>query len=441
MILSADKFDIGLVNGYILADPDLANVTAHGMTLVGDHTIKEVNVQYDPQVWAGQIIDCTNCLIMPGFVNCHSHSGMGLLRGLADDMPLDTWLHRFIFPVEQRWVKPDFVYLGSLVSMAEMVLNGITTCADGYYFMESTARAAIEIGIRAVVAQGILDVPTPDAPDPQMCMRRAVEFIECCPRHELIYPALFCHSPYLCKPRTLHAASEATRDRSMCLFCHVSETKAEVQSIRSTYNMPPVAHLHELRILGDNFVAVHVTHTTPEEMDMIAETRTKVVHCPESNMKLGSGAAPVVELLRRNTTVGLGTDSVASNNDLDIIGEMRTASLLAKLVSSDPQALDAKTVVRMATIEGARVLGLSDKVGSLEPGKRADIAIIDMAGMHLTPLYDMISHLVYSARGSDVRDVIIDGQVVVKNRKITTVDEMQIKNRARKMSQYIGSGL
>lgn len=438
---SQDAADIILHSGHILSNPDVGEVMPHGMTIIKDHALIEVNVPWDPGIRANKVIDCTNCLIMPGMVNCHTHCGMGLLRGLADDMPLDTWLHRFIFPVENQWVKPEFVYLGCLVSMAEMVLNGITTCADGYYFMESAARAAITIGMRAVVAQGILDVPTPDVQDPARCLDRAMEFLERCTRHELIRPALFCHSPYLCSPATLTAAAETAKNHSLLLFCHVAETEDEVRSIRARYNASPVAHLLNLGILGQNFVAVHCTHVDPAEMDMIAETQTKVVHCPESNMKLASGAAPIVQMLHRDICVGLGTDSAASNNDLDMMAEMRTAALLAKLVASDPAALDAPTVVRMATIQGARVLGMSDMVGSLEPGKRADVAVIDMTGMHLTPLYDTISHLVYCGRGSDVRDVIIDGQLVVRNREIQTVDQEEIKGRARETSREIKAGL
>lgn len=441
MTTSTDKCDIALINGHILTDPDQGDVKAHGITIVRDHSIVKVNGPLERKIEANELIDCTNCLIMPGLINCHTHSGMGLLRGLADDMPLDIWLQRFIFPVEKKWVKPDFVYQGSLLSMAEMVLNGITTCADGYFFMESSAQAAIEVGIRAVVGQGILDAPTPDAPFPQMNIRRAVEFIECCPKHPLIYPALFCHSPYLCSPDTMHAAAEIARDRSMSLFCHVAETKTEVDSILADFGMRPVVHLHKLGILGQDFVAVHAVHISPEEMDLIAETQTKVVHCPESNMKLGSGAAPVVEMLRRKTIVGLGTDSVASNNDLDLFGEMRTAALLAKMISFAPESLDARTAVRMATIGGARVLGLNDKIGSLQPGKRADIAIVDTAAIHFTPLYDMISNLVYCARGSDVRDVIIDGKVVVRNREIKTVDQTQLRHRARELSRRIITNL
>ncbi|MGC8906447.1 MAG: amidohydrolase [Desulfomonilaceae bacterium] len=441
MNASRDAVDIVLCGGHLLSNPDVGDVPPHGMTVIKDHTLVAVNVPWDPEIRADKVIDCTNCLIMPGIINCHTHGGMGLLRGLADDMPLDTWLRRFIFPVEQQWVKPDFVYLGCLVSMAEMVLNGITTCADGYYFMENAARAAIAIGMRAIVAQGILDVPTPDAHEPERCMDRAMEFIECCPRHQLIRPALFCHSPYLCSPDTLIAAADAARNHSLRLFCHVAETKDEVRAIRARYHASPAAHLRDVGVFGENFVAVHCTHVNSEDMDMIAETGAKVVHCPESNMKLGSGAAPVVQMLHRQIGVGLGTDSAASNNDLDMWGEMRTAALLAKLVASDPAALDAKTVVRMATMEGARVLGLSDMVGSLEPGKRADVAVIDMTGMHLTPMYDMISHLVYCGRGSDVRDVLIDGQVVVRNREIQTVDQQEIKDRARETSRNIKAGL
>lgn len=423
-----------LVNGRILVDPDNPHVAHHGKTIIKGDRLFRVNAPLELSIEADELIDCTGCLIMPGLINCHCHAGMGLLRGLADDMELERWLRDYIFPVEKDLVNADFVSLGSTVCAVEMALNGITTFADGYYFMERTAMAATTVGTRAVVAQGVLDVPTPDVPQPGMWRARALEFLESCPGNDLIIPALFCHSPYLCGPQTLKAAAELAADRSIPLFCHVAETRTEVNEIGTRYGSSPVEHLSNLGVLGKNFVAVHCVHVGKRDMDLLAETETKVVHCPESNMKLASGGAPVAEMLQRRICTGIGTDGPASNNNLDLFEEMRTAALMGKMLTSDPRVLDARAVLRMATTDGARVLGIADKVGSLGEGKLADVTIIDLDKIHFTPAYDIISHLVYVARGSDVRDVIVNGNTVVRNGKMVTADESEIISLAGRAS-------
>jgi 5-methylthioadenosine/S-adenosylhomocysteine deaminase len=428
---------IALVHGSILSNPDNPFVAPHEMTIIRGNKLLRVNVPLENLREADEVINCTNCLIMPGLINCHSHAGMGLLRGLADDLELERWLNDYIFPIEKDQVNPEFVYLSAMLCAVEMALNGVTTFADGYYFMESTARAAIQVGIRAIVGQGILDVPTPDVPQQGMWRTRALEFLESCPNHDLITPALFCHSPYLCGPDTLKASAELAADRSLNLFCHVAETFREVEEIRTRFGVSPVEHLHDLGVLGEKFVAVHCVHVNPHDMDLLAQTETKVVHCPESNMKLASGGAPVAEMLRRFICVGVGTDGPASNNNLDIFEEMRAAALMGKLLTSNPRAVDARSVLRMATTGAAGVLGISEEVGSLEQGKLADVAIIDLDKIHFTPAYDIISHLIYVARGSDVRDVIVNGKAVVRDGKMVTIDESEIKFRAGQKSQDI----
>ncbi len=430
-----------LVNGLILSDPDHPEVLPHGKTEIIGNRLGSVNLPNDlPTGWDG-VIDCSNCLLMPGLINCHTHAAMSLLRGLADDLNLDRWLNDYIFPAEAQHVDSRFVYLGTMLSAVEMALNGITTFADGYFHMEMAAQASIEVGLRAVIGQGILDVPTPDASVSGSWKERAGRFLASCPDDPLITPAFFCHSPYLCRPETLRAAAELARNNGLLIFSHVSETTWEVSEIKSRYRSGPVAHLDGLGVLGEDFVAVHAIHVSDQEQEMLCKSGTKVVHCPESNMKLASGAAPIQDMIRRGVTIGIGTDGPASNNNLDLFEEMRSASFMAKLRSNDPEALNARTVLRMATSSGARVLGMADRIGSLEPGKLADVIVVDLNRPHLFPMYDPISDLVYAGRGSDVRDVIVNGKFVVRSGRLTTVDEEQLKTWVWAKASEISEGL
>lgn len=441
MSSASNNSEILLVNGLILADPSSGRVIPHGMTLISGTRLAQVNQPLEGAADKPTVIDCSNCLIMPGLVNAHTHAAMSLLRGIGDDLPLNDWLKDFIFPAEAKYADPQFVYLGSCLSAMEMALSGITTYADAYFHMESAAAAAIDLGMRAVIAQGILDVPSPDAPEQNSWKKRVELFLARCPKDPLITPALFCHSPYLCSPETFKEAHSIARESGVRLFSHVAETQTEVQDMSRRYGVGPVEHLHRLGVLGEDFVAVHAVHVSDSERNILSETCTRVVHCPESNMKLASGAAPVWDLMKRGVVVALGTDSAASNNNLDLLEEMRSASLLAKLVTGDPESLPAEAAVRMATIDGARALGLDESIGTLERGKLADLIVINLDRPHLTPLYDPVSHLVYSARGSDVRHVMVNGRVIVKDGRMTTVNERTIKTRVTEIACRIEEGL
>jgi 5-methylthioadenosine/S-adenosylhomocysteine deaminase len=433
---SSSPPQITFVNGFILSDPNDPVAVPHGATGVSGNRLVAVNVPLDgkPPIDA---IDCTGCLIMPGLVNAHTHAAMSLLRGLADDLPLDLWLHNHIFPAEAQHANPEFVRVGTELSALEMVLGGITTFADGYFHMEEAARASIRVGVRTVVAQGILDVPTPDAAADQW-PARVERFLDRCPQHELVTPALFCHSPYLCGPETIRKARAIARTRGIPLFSHVAETRWELDEMTAKYRRLPVEHLAHLGVLGEGFVVVHAVHVSERERELLATTGTPVVHCPEANMKLASGACPVSDLLDKGVVVGIGTDGPASNNNLDLFEEMRSASFMAKLITEDPVALPATTLVRMATIDGARALGLDQEIGSLVPGKLADLIVVDFAKPHLTPVYDHCSHLVFSARASDVRDVMVNGRIVVRDRRCLTIDRQELMANARSLSSRIG---
>ncbi len=389
---------------------------------------------------AREIIDASGCIVMPGLVNVHTHLAMTCFRGLADDLPLMTWLNDHIFPAEAKFIDRKTVYAGASLAIAEMILSGTTTFCDGYFFEGEVGRAAISAGMRGVIAQGFIDFPTPDQPAHSEKEGVAERFVKRWrDRSPLITPALFCHSLYTCSPETLQTIKAVARRVGVSFQIHLSETREEVRLIRELYGKKPLQHLHDLDIMDENTIAAHCIWIDEEEIDLLASSRVKVAHDPESNMKLGTGVAPVTEMLRRGIDVGLGTDGSASNNDLDLFGEMRMAAKLHKLFTGDPTVLKAENVVEMATIGGARVLGMSDRIGSIVPGKEADIILLDMRKPHLTPLYRPFSHLVYAARGADVVTSIIGGRIVMKNRRLLQIDLELVMEEVRRIAARIKS--
>ncbi len=411
-----------LKNGLILRHPGQSGIELNRLTVFEDHLICEVNSDTVSQGESDQIIDCSGCLIMPGLVNCHNHTPMSLLRGLSDDLPLDKWLSEYIFPTEAKFVSPDFVYTGALLSMVEMLLSGTTTVCDAYFFMEKSAVASMEAGIRAVVCQGVLDFPTPDCPKPNSSMDRINIFLENFPHSHLTSPAIFCHSPYLCGKDTYLKSQAIALKNNLKLFSHVSETHDEVLKSKQDTGLTPIERLCEWDVLDPNFVAVHAVHVDDRESDLLEQRRSSVVHCPRSNMKLSSGLARVKKFLARGVNVGLGTDGPASNNNLDMLEEMRTAAFVSKVFGTGSEALGAEEALFMATQGGARVLGMEKLVGSIEIGKYADVITLDLNSAHLHPNYHPNSQTVYSAKGSDVRDVFVHGKCVVRDKQIQTVD-------------------
>ncbi len=390
---------------------------------------------------AREVIDATGSLVMPGLINTHTHAAMSCFRGMADDLPLKEWWEDRIFPAEARYVNQDLVYWGTLLACMEMIKSGTTTFCDGYFFEEAAARAVRKIGMRAILGQGIVDFPTPDGKNPALNILKAQKYIEIWQDDPLITPSIFCHSPYTCSPETLQKAKKVTERFDVPYLIHVSETKTETENVKIKYGTTPVMHLEELKILDESVVAVHAIWVTEEEISLLGTRKVKVSHCPESAMKLASGVAPIPALLSSGVSVGLGTDSCASNNDLDLFREMDTAAKLHKVFGNDPTLLPAREVVEMATIAGARVLFPEREVGLLAPGKKADIIIIDMRKPHLTPLYHIYSHLVYAAQGSDVSTAIVNGKILMRERKILTVDEEEVKEEIKRISRKIGRKL
>ncbi len=421
----------------LLPLPDSLQCIPQGWLAIKEDRILSVGAGDLPAFSAKRRIDGRGCLAMPGLVNCHTHAPMSLFRGLADDLPLKTWLEEHIFPAEKKWVDEEFVYWGTLLACAEMIRSGTTTFADGYFFEEKVAQAVTQSGMRALLAQGILDFPAPDSPSPSSSLKKIEEFINNYSGSSLIHPTLFAHSTTTCSPELLKKCREISERFGVPLVIHLSETRSEVEEITERYGRRPVDYLENIGLLSPNLIACHCVWLTGPEMDLLARRGVRVVHNPESNMKLASGVAPVPDLLARNIVVGLGTDGCASNNNLDLFQEMDTAAKLHKVHRLDPTVMPATVVLRMATLGGAGVLGMENEIGSLEPGKKADVIILDLNRPHLQPVYNLPSQLVYSATGADVRDVIIDGKVVMEDRKLLTLDEDEILRKAKEYQRRI----
>lgn len=385
---------------------------------------------------AKKYIDARGGIIMPGLINAHTHAGMSLFRGLADDLPLLTWLNEYIFTAERK-LTFDMVFKGTLLACAEMILSGTTTFCDMYLFEDAVAQAAKKSGMRAIVGEVIYDFPSPNYGPLEKGFAYTEVLIKKWQDDPLITIAVEPHSPYLCSPELLIRAHDLAERFGSLLIIHLSETDKEVRQIKERYGLTPVGHLGDLGVLGPNLVAVHCVALTDNDIDLLKQFNVKVAHNPESNMKLASGIAPLPELLKRGVTVGLGTDGCASNNNLDLFQEMDTAAKLHKVNTLDPTVVDAETVVRMATIDAARVLGLEDTIGSIKPGKKGDIIVIDIIRPHLVPLYNPYSHLVYSVTGSDVVTSVINGRVVMEDRVLTTLDLEKVMSDVNKIAKEI----
>ncbi len=391
-----------------------------------------------PRPSGAQVLDATGQLVIPGLVNTHGHAAMSLLRGLADDLPLMTWLEENIFPVEAELVSPDFVYWGTLLSSVEMLRGGTTTFADMYYFREEVARATIEAGIRAIVGPGVIGFPAPDFPSPEASLQEAATFLDTYRNHPLLVPGVSAHALYTTPLGAVESAFRLAREYDAVFQIHAVEDASEDELAREATGMGVVEALESIGALRPGTVLAHAVYLSQTDIGRIANGGAGIAHNPESNMKLGiSRAAPVTQALAAGIPVGLGTDGPASNNDLDLFGEMDAAAKLHKFASGDPAVLPAETVFHMATMGGARVLNLHDRIGSLEPGKAADIVLVDTRRPGLTPRYRVYSHLVYAARGSDVSTVIVNGRIVVEGGRILTVDENEVMERARAFGDRI----
>lgn len=385
----------------------------------------------DAQIQAARTLDLAGHALMPGLINAHTHSPMSLLRGLADDLPLMTWLHEHIWPAEGRWVDAEFVADGTRLALLEMLRGGITCFNDMYFHAEVTARVCAEAGMRVLAGMIVVDFPTRYADDADDYLRRGLELYDRWRDHPLVRPAFAPHSTYAVSEAPLTRVRTLADELEVPVHIHLHETRDEVQQVLRAHGERPIARLDRLGLLGPQLVAVHMTQLEPTEIGRLAETGTHVVHCPESNLKLASGFCPVAALMDAGVNVALGTDGAASNNDLNMLGEMRTAALLAKGVSGRASAVPAEQALRMATWNGAKALGLEDETGSLETGKAADIVAVDLGDPHTQPMYHPCSQLVYAASSHQVRHVWIRGRQVLRDGEPLTLDPAAIRAAAR----------
>ncbi len=375
--------------------------------------------------------------LIPGLVNAHGHSAMTLMRGIADDLPLETWLQSHIWPLEGHWMSESFVTDGTQLAIAEMICGGTTCYADMYFFPDCSARAAVQAGIRTQLCAPILDMPTVWASDADEYINKAARLHDEYRHSDMISVAFGPHAPYTVSDAPLRRVATLADELDIPVHMHVHETAREVSDSVAADGRRPLQRLSDAGLMNPHLVCVHVTQLLEEELGQLADCGVHAVHCPESNLKLASGFCGVDRLLRHGINVALGTDGAASNNDLDMIGEMRSAALLAKAVADDASALPAHQVLRMATINGARAMGLEDRIGTLETGKFADVAAIDLSGINNLPVYDPVSQIVYSSHARQVRHVWIGGRQVLRDGDPCTLDLGAIREHTRAWQQRL----
>jgi 5-methylthioadenosine/S-adenosylhomocysteine deaminase len=412
-------------------------VAIDGSDIVAVDTSDNVRQQFRGR----QTIDAAGQVVMPGLVNTHTHAPMVLYRGLADDLALDEWLTKYIFPAEAKSVSPEFVRAGTKLATLEMIQSGTTTYADMYYFEEEIAAETKAAGLRGVLGQTVIQFPVADAKTPAEGLARAERFIQAFRNDPLITPAVAPHAIYTNDSATLKAAREMSVRYGVPTLIHVAETQAEAMTARERGSPTVVSYLDSLGFLGPGVLAAHAVWVNDSDMALLKSRGVGISHNPESNMKLASGIAPVKAYLAQGLAIGLGTDGAASNNDLDMFEAMRAASFLQKVSTLDPTAVSAKAAVRMATIGGARALGMDKQIGSLEAGKRADLILVSMEASRQTPMYDPLSHLVYVTRGDDVRTTIVNGKVLMRDRKVLTLDAAAVLRDARRRAATISTAV
>lgn len=378
-------------------------------------------------------------VLIPGLVNAHTHAAMSLFRGMADDLPLMTWLNEHIWPAEARWVSDTFVSDGTRLAAAEMLLGGTTCFNDMYFFPGAAARSAAQCGIRMVAGLIVLDFPTVWAGKADEYLSKAIQVHDELRDLPGVYSAFAPHAPYTVSDEPLSRIRTLADELDIPIHIHLHETAHEVEEASVQSGRRPLERLDQLGLLSDRLIAVHMTQLTAQEVDRVAEAGTHVVHCPESNLKLASGACPVAGLLAAGANLALGTDGAASNNDLSMLGEARSASLLGKLTAGDASAVTAFECLRMATLGGARALGLESIIGSLEAGKRADLVAVDLGGLENQPVYDPVSHCIYSASAQHVSDVWVDGRRLVQDHSLTELDADALVQNAQSWRERIES--
>ncbi len=433
--------DLLLTNAHVLTMDEEFTIHAQGSIAVGGGEILAVG-SVEPRYEPRETVDCRGRVVLPGLVNAHTHAPMTLLRGLADDLRLDVWLMGYMMPVEREFVRPDFVALGTKLACAEMIRSGTTCFADMYYFEESVAEATAAAGLRALCAQTVLKFPAPDAASFEDALARARDFIARWAGHPLVVPAVAPHAPYTCTTEILRSCAELASEFDVPLHTHLAETALEVEQSRREHGMPVVPWAKKQRLFDARVLAAHCVHVDEGEIRALKDAGAGIAHNPTSNLKLGSGISPVVKMLDIGAAVGIGTDGTASNNDLDMFEEMRLAALLAKGVSGDPTALPARQALSMATRIGARAVHLGALVGSIEPGKRADLIVVDLEQLHNVPRFrrdpqSVYAQLVYAGKSTDVVDVMCNGRWLMRERRLLTLDEDELRAAAADVARRV----
>jgi len=386
---------------------------------------------------SGRVFGSSDMAVMPGLINCHTHAAMVYMRGLADDLPLTDWLEGYIWPTESKWLSPEFASDATELAVLEMLKSGITTYVDMYFYEEQSAHVAKRLGIRAVLGVGIVNFPTKTGSGRDDYLKNAEEFIKKWQADDLIVPSIAPHSTYACSPETISQAVEIVKKYGSVFHTHLLETEKEASDVKKRYGLEPLEILQEAGALDIRALLVHCVWLKEKDIEILSGKNASVVHCPESNLKLASGIAPVPKMLRAGLRVVLGTDGAASNNNLDMFGEIATAAKLHKGVSNDPTSLDSRTALCMATRWAADALGLGSKIGSLEVGKSADIVMIDLRRPHLSPLYNIESQIVYSLRACDVDMVFVGGKLLIEGGRPLTVDEKDVLLKAERWRQRL----
>jgi len=412
-------------------------VAVRGDTIVAVGPRQEIESRYEP----ARTINAQGKIVMPGLINSHAHAAMSLFRGLADDLSLDDWLRKFIFPAEARNVTEDFAAWGTKLSLLEMLRGGITTYADMYYFEDAVARVTKEAGMRGVLGETIIDFPAPDNKTLDQAYSYTQKFLDHWKGDPLIIAAVAPHSIYTCSEKTLEDSAALARKNGAPILIHIAEAPFELEQSRAKHGLTPVAYLGRIGVLGPDVLGAHCIAVNSADIAMLAHFGVGCSHNPSSNMKTAAGVMPVIEMLAAGVPVGLATDGAASNNNQDLFEEMDLAAKLQKISRMDPRALPAAQVVEMATIGGARALHLEKRIGSLETGKQADLIVVDTSAPHATPMYDVYSELVFALKATDVRTVVIAGRVIMDERKMLTLNEDEILQEARGYQKKIAASL
>jgi 5-methylthioadenosine/S-adenosylhomocysteine deaminase len=444
LLSAAEPADWIITAPYVVTMDEGRRVIENGAVAVRAERVVGVDTRpnIDQAFQAKQRLDRPATILAPGLINTHTHAPMSLLRGLADDLKLQEWLEKYIFPAEARNVSPEFVRWGTRLACLEMLLSGTTTYTDMYYFEEIIAETTKECGMRGVLGQTVIGFSVADAKTPDEGLKRAERFIERFEGDPLIVPAIAPHAVYTNSDETLRSARQIADRYRVPLLIHLSETKRENDEILKRRGITPTRLLERLGILKGRTLAAHAVWIDDQDMNILKESAVGIAHCPSSNMKLASGVAPVAKYLELDLPVGLGPDGPAgSNNDLSMFEEMDLAAKLQKVTTGDPTVLNAQQAFEMATIRGARALGMQDRIGSIERGKLADLITIRISEPHAIPMFDVYSHLVYVLKGSDVNDVMVNGRLIVRNRKVLTIDTGAVLKKAAEYGRAIQASL